>query len=329
MVCCRSPHAPHRHHAWRDEFLAVAGTLPRAVGRALILLLLLVVSATGCAFSPLAYYERSLVYQPAKADLGDWSPPSQIGFEDAYFVSTDGTKLHGWFLNHPQPKAVVLFTHGNGGNVALWAPSIQYLVERHQVAALVFDYRGYGHSEGRPDEKGILQDARAARRWLARRKGVAEESVVLMGQSLGGGVAVDLAARDGARGLVLVSTFTSVPDVAAHHLPWAPAQLLMTQRYNSLAKIKQYDGPLLICHGDADRTIPFEQGEQLFAAAGSSQKRFIRHVGGEHNDPPPDEYRVALDQFLDSLPPQQPYVPDKHADAEAALHRTLWRWMSP
>jgi fermentation-respiration switch protein FrsA (DUF1100 family) len=206
---------------------------------------------------------------------------------------------------------------------------LHHLVERHQVAALVFDYRGYGRSAGKPDERGVLQDARAARQWLAQRTGVAEESIVLMGQSLGGGVAVDLAARDGARGLVLVSTFTSVPDVAAHHLPWVPTQLLMTQRYNSLAKIKQYDGPLLVCHGDVDRVIPFAHGEELFAAAAGTQKQFIRHSGGDHNDPPPEEYRAALDALLEALPPERAYVPSKRPAAQAALHRSLWGWMSP
>jgi fermentation-respiration switch protein FrsA (DUF1100 family) len=231
-----------------------------------------------------------------------------LGAEEARFKSADGTKLHGWFFDHPERRAVVLFTHGNGGNVAMWANSTKYLVDRHRVAAFVFDYRGYGRSEGQPHEKGVLADARAARKWLADRTGVAEESIVLMGQSLGGAVAVDLAAKDGARGLVLVSSFTSVPAVASQHLPWLPASWVMTERFNSLKKIRQYDGPLLICHGDADRVIPFEQGEALYAAAKSTQKQFVRHTGGDHNDPPPEEYRAALDAFLDALPAEKPEV---------------------
>ena len=248
--------------------------------RNILVMAALLLGASGCATWPL---ERSLLYQPSSAEVGDWKPPPEIGFEHCDFRAKDDTWLYGWFLDHPERRAVVLFMHGNGGNVAMWAPSLQYLVERHRAAALVFDYRGYGRSEGHPTEQGLLQDARAARKWLAERTGVTEQSVVLMGQSLGGGVAVDLAAEDGARGLVLVSTFTSAPDVAAHHMPWLPVHLLMTQRYNSLDKIKQYHGPLLMCHGDADRVIPFEQGERLFAAAPTKNKYFIRHPGDDQN----------------------------------------------
>ncbi len=271
------------------------------IRRNILVMAALLLCVSGCATWPL---ERAMLYQPAAATVGDWRPPAEIGFEECEFRADDRPKLHGWFLDHPDRRAVVLFTHGNGGNVAMWGRSLQYLVERHHVAALVFDYRGYGKSDGKPSEQGVLQDARAAREWLAERTGVTEQSIVLMGQSLGGGVAVDLAANDGARGLVLVSTFTSAPDVAAHHLPWLPVHLLMTQRFNSLSKIKHYHGPLLMCHGDADRVIPFAQGEELFATAPTPQKKFIRHVGGDHNDPPPDSYRAALDQFLSSLPPE-------------------------
>ena len=112
----------------------------------------------------------------------------------------------------PAPRAVVLYAHGNAGNVAGWAWVLRLFRDRLGCSVLVFDYRGYGRSEGAPDEAGILVDARAARRWLAQRTGVAESEIVLVGTSLGGAVAVDLAAADGARGLVLESTFTSLPQ---------------------------------------------------------------------------------------------------------------------
>src|SRR5208283_3409033 len=117
------------------------------------------------------------------------------------------------------------------------------------VSVLVFDYRGYGKSEGKPDEPGVLADARAARTWLAQKSGVAENRVVLMGESLGGAVAVDLAA-DGARALILENTFSSMADVAAFHYPWAPVRLLMRTQFNSAAKIRSYRGPVFQSHGD-------------------------------------------------------------------------------
>jgi hypothetical protein len=258
----------------------------------------------GCAAAgspkPLAPLERNLVFQPAPYPIGDWSP-TIIEPEDAWFAAADGTRLHGWFIEHPQPMAVALLCHGNAGNISNLAESLAILRDRHRLSVLAFDYRGYGRSEGRPTEGGILSDARAARRWLAERTQLAESDVVLMGVSLGGAVAVDLA-QDGARGLVLCSTFCSLPDVAEHHFAWLPARSVMSMRLNSLEKIRSYGGPVLISHGDADEVVPFEQGRRLYEAA-PGPKRFVRAPGGRHNDPQPEEYRVALDAFLAELAP--------------------------
>ncbi|MCH7988206.1 MAG: alpha/beta fold hydrolase [Planctomycetes bacterium] len=188
---------------------------------------------SGCVHSPirspLHSLEQSMVYQPVLFPDGDWQPPG-LEFEDAWFRAADGTSLHGWFVPHENPRAIVLFAHGNAGNLSHRAETLRILTERHQLSVMIFDYRGFGRSEGSPSEKGLLQDARAARKWLSQRTGVAEKEIVLMGRSLGGGVMVDLAARDDARGLVLASTFTSLPDVARHALPLVPARLLMTNR---------------------------------------------------------------------------------------------------
>ncbi|MEQ8791654.1 MAG: alpha/beta hydrolase [Pirellulaceae bacterium] len=281
------------------------GQAPLAKRVRLALLTTACLLAGGCAhlgpYSPLASLEQQVVYAPARFPEGDWQPQG-LRYEDAYFTAADGTQLHGWYVPHPQPRAVVLFLHGNAGNITSRAPSLALLNRRHDLAVMTFDYRGYGRSEGRPHEWGLRQDARAARAWLARRTGVAESDIVLMGRSLGGGVAVDLAADGGARGLVLASTFTSVPDVAAHHAPWTGVRWLMSNRFDSLSKIKKYHGPLLMSHGDADRTIPYEQGQRLFAAA-PGPKRFVTIGGGDHNTPQSEEYRRALDEFLASLPP--------------------------
>jgi fermentation-respiration switch protein FrsA (DUF1100 family) len=167
---------------------------------------------------------------------------------------------------------------------------------------MTFDYRGYGRSEGVPSERGILRDARAARAWLAQRTETPEQEIVLLGRSLGGAVAVDLASKDSARGLILASTFTSLPDLAAQHMPWASPHLLMTHRLNSKAKIKRYHGPLLQSHGDADELIPIELAKKLFDAA-PGPKQFVVIPGAGHNDPQNDDYRETFDRFLDSLPP--------------------------
>ena len=260
---------------------------------------------SGCAmfgdYSPLAPLERRMLFLPAKYPAGDWAPTTVV-YEDVHFEAADGTRLHGWYVPHEKPRAHAVFFHGNGGNITLFADSLRILNRRHGLAVLVFDYRGYGKSTGKPSEKGILLDARAARDWLAQREGIAASDVVLMGLSLGGGVAVDLAASDGARGLVLVSTFTSLPDAASAHLAWLPVRALMTMRLNSLEKIKNYHGPLLLSHGDADKVVPYEQGVALFNAA-PGPKQLITVPGGGHAMEQPEEYRQALDDFIAHLPP--------------------------
>lgn len=249
--------------------------------------------------SPLRPLERRLVYYPAGPETGDWQP-SGLEFEDAWFEAADGTRLHGWFLPCERPRGVVLFAHGNAGNLTLRTGFLRKLRERHDVAVMAFDYRGYGKSEGRPSESGLLQDARAARRWLARRTGVGERDVILIGRSLGGGVAVDLAARDGARALVLINTFTSLPDVARRLLPVVPVTLVMSDRYDSISKIADYSGPLLVAHGDADGLVPYELGRRLFDAA-PGPKRFVTIAGGDHNTPMTGQFHEAFGKMLAGL----------------------------
>jgi fermentation-respiration switch protein FrsA (DUF1100 family) len=203
---------------------------------------------------------------------------------------------------HPQPRATLLFCHGNAGNITLLAQWLADLNRFQGVSVMTFDYRGYGRSGGEPTEEGILADARAARSWLARREGIEERDIVLMGQSLGGAVAIDLASKDGARGLAVLSSFTSLPDAALDHMPWLPAWWAMTMRLHSLEKIKEYHGAVLISHGDADEVIPYPHGLALYDAA-AGPKRLVRVPGGRHNDPQHAEYHQALDEFLRSLPP--------------------------
>jgi uncharacterized protein len=250
------------------------------------------------SLNPLAKIEKSLVFAPTRYPTGNWQPMG-LACEDAWFTAADGTRLHGWYVPCPQPQAIVLFCHGNAGNVALWADVLRILHDRMGVSAMGFDYRGYGRSEGTPSEAGVLADARAARKWLANRVGIAESQIVLMGRSLGGAVAVDLAA-DGARGLILESTFTSMPEVGHAVAPWLPARTLMRTQFNSLAKMRNYHGPLLQSHGTADRLIPYAMGRQLFEAA-NEPKQFIVIPGGDHNDPQTDEYYTALFAFLGRL----------------------------
>jgi len=268
-------------------------------------LLAFVAAAPGCAvmgpYSPTASLEARGIFQPAKFPAGEWNQTAVLA-KDAHFNAADGTKLHGWYVAHEQPKGHALLLHGNAGNVTLLAETLRTLNRRHKLAVLALDYRGFGKSEGQPSEQGLYQDARAARHWLADKEHIAEGDVILMGVSLGGAVAVDLAAREGARGLVLANTFTSLPAAAQQQVPWLPMGLVLSTRMDSLSKIENYHGPLLISHGEADEVVPYSHGQALYAAA-PGPKKLITVAGGKHNDPQSEEYRLALDEFLDNLPP--------------------------
>jgi uncharacterized protein len=246
------------------------------------------------------FLEDRLIYFPVCYPGGLWQPPG-LAFEDAWFQAPEGPQIHGWYVPCKDARAVVLFCHGNGGNVTHRADALRRLRDLAHATVLIFDYRGYGRSEGSPSESGVLADARAARSWLAKRAAVDEDRIVLLGESLGGGVAVDLAAADGARGLVLESTFTSLPDIGAYHYPWLPVRWLARTRLDSLAKIGCYHGQLLISHGDADEIIPYQFGRRLFEAA-NEPKQFFTVRGGSHNQLRNMEYYEKLAEFFAKLP---------------------------
>lgn len=248
----------------------------------------------------LLYLENLLLYPAPRYPAGDWDA-AWLKHEDIYFQSQDGTRLHGWWVEHPEPKLVILYSHGNGTQVADLPELMELLRDEYQASVFAYDYRGYGRSDGKPFEVGILQDGEAAQAWLSKRAAVPPEEIVLMGRSLGGGVAVDLAAKKGARGLILQNTFSSLPDAAAHLYPWAPVRWLMRNRYDSISKIKNYQGPVFQSHGTRDTLVPFQLSRKLFEQV-SGQKEFFEVPGGNHNSAEPPEYYQALGKFLSSLP---------------------------
>jgi len=269
---------------------------------ALAALASLAILTTGCitpANRLLAPLENALVYQPTnlsetkKLDV-------DLDYQDVFFESADGVELHGWYCAVENPRAVVLFAHGNAGNIADRAALIKRWTQGLQVSVFAFDYRGYGRSTGIPSEVGLLQDTRAARTCLAELAGMNESEIVLYGRSIGGAVMVDLAAHDGAKALVLESTFTSLQDVADWKFPFAGVGSSLKNSFNSLDKIGSYQGPVLIAHGRNDNVVPFSQGRELFEAA-NQPRSFVPIPKARHNWTPPYDYLLTLSRFIDSL----------------------------
>ena len=193
--------------------------------------------------------------------------------------------------------------HGNGEDISRNAAYMAFLRDKLEASIFVFDYRGYGKSEGSPHEAGIILDGLAAQRWLAEKLQLETNQIVLMGRSLGGGVAVAAAEQQGARALILQNTFANLSEVAAGKFPWLPVRWMMSNRYPSDERIAGYTGPLLQIHGTADRVVPYAQGQKLFAAATSSQpKQWIENTDGTHNARLPDEYYQTLVEFLNAQP---------------------------
>jgi uncharacterized protein len=244
------------------------------------------------------FLETWLVYPIPRLEWGDWNPKG-FQFEDVHFTSADGTKLHGWFVPHANSTRAVLYCHGNGEDVASVGELAAHLSDVLQASVFVFDYRGYGHSEGSPNEAGCIADGCAAQQWLAKRMNIQPADVIIIGRSLGSAVAIGVAAENGARALILECAFPTMPDVAALHYPWLPVRWVMKNRYDNLTRIQHYNGPLLQSHGTTDTLIPMTLARTLFDAAPSRGKKWLEFNNNGHNDAPPRHYYNDLAAFLD------------------------------
>jgi fermentation-respiration switch protein FrsA (DUF1100 family) len=229
--------------------------------------------------------------------------PDAIGLahETVEIATEDGIKLHGWFVPSPAPRGVVLFFHGNAGNISHRLDSLKIFHDLN-FSTLIIDYRGYGASEGRVSEQGTYRDAEAAWRYLTERRGVPASQIVLFGRSLGGAVAAYLASRHAPAALVVESGFVSVPDMAAVLYPWLPARWLARIRFPTGEFLGAASCPVLIVHSRDDEIIPYDQGEALFERAGEP-KQFLT-LRGDHNGAfllSGRHYRDGLDGFLLSV----------------------------
>ena len=230
--------------------------------------------------------------------------PSHIGlrFEDLFFTTQDGIRLHGWFIPHPGAGATLVWFHGNAGNISDRLLNIKLVHDRIKINIFIFDYRGYGRSEGTISEKGTYFDGEAAIKYLLGRDDAAARRLILFGRSLGAAVAAEMATRFKALGLILESPFVSIPEMARAIFPSLPIAWLLQTRYDTMEKVRLVKTPILVLHGDRDATVPFAQGKKVFEVA-SEPKRFYRIVGASHNDTfvvGGEEYYGALREFIES-----------------------------
>jgi uncharacterized protein len=282
--------------------------LAASSARRLVSLLLTIASVLLAVTALMLVFERRLIYFPFRnLEL----QPGALGLrhEEALLVAEDGVKLNAWLLPLAGARRTVLLCNGNAGNMGYRLDRAREMQRRLGVSVLLFDYRGYGKSEGSPDEAGTYRDARAAYRHAVEAKGVPPQDLVLFGESLGAAVAVQVALERPAGALILESAFTSIPDMARAAYPFLPpVGPLIRTRYETLAKVPQLALPLLVLHGERDEIVPFAQGGRVFEAAGGP-KRFFAIPGAGHNDTyraGGEAYWRALGEFLDSLPASSP-----------------------
>lgn len=240
--------------------------------------------------------ERYLVYPTPRVEKGDWNP-RWLEQEDVYFESSGGVQLHGWYAPCDGAERTILYCHGQSEHVGQMVGLVLRLQSLLSANVFVFDYRGYGQSQGVPTEQGCIADGLAAQQWLAERTEQLPEDIVVIGRSLGGGVAAAVAAERGARALVLENTFTKLTDVGDYWFKGLPARWFMREKYDSVARIADYHGPLFQTHNLEDKVVPYKLGRQLFRAAASSHKQFYTSHGG-HFDVPTKAYYDRLLKFL-------------------------------
>ncbi|PEN08909.1 alpha/beta hydrolase [Longimonas halophila] len=227
-----------------------------------------------------------------------------LAYEDVSISTADGETLHSWWIPHEEARGTVVFFHGNAGNISGRLDTARFFHE-HTMNVLLASYRGYGQSTGSPSEDGLYRDADAAWQHLTEERGVASESILIAGRSLGSAPATYLAARTAPGGLLLESAFTSLPDVGARAYPILPVRWLSRFEFDNAARIAQVNAPVLMIHSPDDEVVPYDLGRTLFAAA-SEPKTFVDIQGG-HNAMRTDQsaYRQAVQAFIDEHWPRE------------------------
>ena len=243
------------------------------------------------------FSQTRLIYYPSRTIAGT---PRDIGlqFEEVFLTADDGVRIHGWFIPAEPSRAALLFCHGNGGNIS---HRLESILQFHGLglSVFIFDYHGYGQSDGGPGENQTYLDASAAWDYLTKTRGLSGDSIVIFGRSLGGAIAAWLAGQNRPKAVIIESSFTSIPDVAASYYRLFPVRLLSRYSYNTKEYVARISVPILVIHSLDDDLVPFDHGRKLYELA-NQPKQFLQ-INGGHNDgylAAGDRYLQEIDRFL-------------------------------
>ncbi len=228
----------------------------------------------------LMMYQSKMIYLPSR-EMG--LTPGDIGlnYEDIEFHAEDNVKLHGWFVPSDSAIGTLLFCHGNAGNISGRLETIR-LFNKMNLSVFIFDYRGYGNSESEQSEKGTYLDTRAAWNYLISNKSIEENSIIILGRSLGGAIASNLAVDVAPAGLIVESAFKSIQKFGTDMYPYIPVKLISRFTYDTGENVRKADCPVLVVHSPDDDVIPYHHGREIFELA-LEPKQFLE-ITGNHND---------------------------------------------
>jgi hypothetical protein len=263
----------------------------------------------------LYFRQSSFTFQPTREVLNN---PGNLNleYENVQLKTSDNLILSAWYIPAKNAKFTLLNCHGNGGNISHRLESINIFHDLG-VNCLIFDYRGYGASQGKPTEEGVYIDAKTAYKWLINEKKISPENIIIYGQSLGGSVAAHLAGNVKAQGLIIESSFTSFADVAKKFYPYMPIRTLAKYSFKTSDYLERVNYPVLIIHSKDDELVPFEFGQRLYEKAAKEPKEFLE-ISGSHNDgflESEQIYREGLSSWLKFIENYQKQTAEKTKSA--------------
>jgi fermentation-respiration switch protein FrsA (DUF1100 family) len=244
-------------------------------------------------------FEDVFVFQPSAWDDRNWAQLSGLPLEEVWIPVDEAVTVFGWFVDAGPTRPVLLWCHGNAGNVSHRLENIRQLYQRG-ISVMIFDYRGYGRSTGVPSEAGFYQDGLASYDYLIQQRRIAPERLIIFGRSLGSGVAGEIAIQRPSAGLMVEGSFPSIQAMSDHHYFGLPTQWLMDVDFNLAKKVRALQVPLLVIHGEQDSIVPMALGRQVFEAA-HEPKRWYIVSGAGHNDVPfvgGESYYREIDTFI-------------------------------